>query len=147
MKKISVKVIKEDSVSLPIYMTDGSAGMDVHAYLKEDIIIKPFERVLVPTGLKVEIPLGYEIQVRPRSGLALKKGITVINAPGTLDSDYKGDVGVILINHGTESFEITNNTAIAQLVLQESIIAEYEEISELSETARGEGGFGHTGNM
>lgn len=150
MKRVKVGIKIEEGVKYkPSYLTLGSAGADVFPLMADGEIhnLQPGERKLFKTGIKMEIPNGYEIQVRPRSGLALKKGITVINAPGTLDSDYKGDVGVILINHGTESFEITNNTAIAQLVLQESIIAEYEEILELSETTRGEGGFGHTGNM
>lgn len=145
MKKISIKVIKEDSASLPIYMTEGSAGMDVHAYLKEDVIIKPFERVLIPTGLRVEIPLGYEIQVRPRSGLAIKHGITLVNSPGTIDSDFRGEIKIIMINLGNEEFIIKNNERIGQFVLNKVYKVDWNEVTELNDTDRGHGGFGHTG--
>ena len=151
MKRVKVKVILEEGVKFtPSYQTLNSSGADVFPLMAdgEKHILHPGERKLFKTGIKMEIPNGYEIQVRPRSGLALKKGITVVNTPGTVDSDYRGDVGVILINHGSEEFEITNETAIAQLVLQESIQAIFETTeNELSETKRGEGGFGHTGNM
>lgn len=150
MKRVKVKVISEEGVKFkPSYQTCGSAGADVFPLMGngESYALKPGERKLFKTGIKMEIPAGYEIQVRPRSGLALKKGITVINTPGTVDSDYRGDVGIILMNHGTEEFVITNETAIAQLVLKEVIQADFETGETLSETTRGEGGFGHTGNM
>ena len=150
MKLVKVKITCENGVKhKPIYQTAGAAGADVFPLMEEGYshTLQPGERKMFPTGIKMEIPSGYEIQVRPRSGLAYKKGISVINAPGTLDSDYRGDVGIILINHGTEPYEIDCDTAIAQLVLQESIQAVFEDAENLNETERGEGGFGHTGNM
>ena len=150
MKQIKVGIKCEEGViHKPQYQKISDAGADIYPLLKEDenYFLMPGERKLFPTGIKMEIPDGYEIQVRPRSGLAFKKGISVLNAPGTVDAGYKGDVGVILINHGTEDFKITSETAIAQLVLKEVIQAVFEEVDELSESDRGEGGFGHTGNM
>lgn len=145
MEKVVVKVIKESGVELPQYMTEGAAGMDVKANIKEPVVLKSLERCLIPTGLKMEIPYGYEIQVRPRSGLALKNGITLLNSPGTIDSDYRGEIGIILINLSGEEFTINPNERVGQLVLQKVYKMEFEEVDKLDETARAEGGFGHTG--
>lgn len=151
METVKVKVINKSknelNNKLPGYETENSAGMDVRANFVdgESYILREGERVLVPTGLFAEIPQGYEIQVRPRSGLAYKKGITVLNSPGTIDSDYRGEIGVILINHSEEDFEIKNGERIGQIVLSKYERIEWEEALELSETDRGEGGFGSTG--
>ena len=144
MEKIIVKVILEEGVQKPVYMTEGSAGMDVRANIKEPITLGSLERVLVPTGIKMEIPQGYEVQVRPRSGLALKHGISMANTPGTIDSDYRGEIGVIMINLSKEDFVINPGERIAQLVLGKVYQMDLVE-GELSVTERGEGGFGHTG--
>ena len=131
---------------VPSYGSELAAGADVRAFIKEDVWIFPGESCLIPTGIKVEIPAGYEIQVRPRSGLALKHQVTVLNTPGTIDADYRGDVGVILINHGKQPFQVLPGMRIAQLVLAEVFKAVFVlEEKELTSTARGEGGFGHTG--
>lgn len=142
---MKVKVINESRNDLPKYETENSAGMDVRANINEAIILYPGERILVGTGLKLEIPSGYECQVRPRSGLALKHGITVLNSPGTIDADYRGDVGVILINHGSEPFVVNSGDRIAQIVFAKYERAEWETADALEETKRGEGGFGSTG--
>ena len=134
-----------DSFPLPKYETNGSAGLDLRANIEESITLKPLERVLVKTGIFMELPVGFEAQVRPRSGLAYKKGITVLNAPGTIDADYRGEIGVILANLSNEDFVINNGERIAQLVIAKHERAEWQETSELSETSRGEGGFGSTG--
>lgn len=130
---------------MPHYETLASAGMDLRADLKSPITLKPLERAIVPTGLFMELPVGYEAQVRPRSGLAAKKGITVLNAPGTIDADYRGNVGVILVNLSNEDFIVENGERIAQMVIAKHERAEWEEVEALSETDRGEGGFGSTG--
>lgn len=140
-----VKIINSSSNPIPAYETQLSAGVDLRANLDEKIILKPFERKLVKTGLFLEIPAGYEAQVRPRSGFALKQGVTVLNSPGTIDADYRGEVGVILINLGQEDVEIAHGDRIAQLVFAKVEQAEWEESSQLSETERGSGGFGSTG--
>lgn len=145
MEKVLVKVVKEDGVTLPEYQTIGSAGMDVRANIKKEIELQPLDRVLIPTGLKFGIPDGYEVQVRPRSGLAKKHGITVLNTPGTLDCDYVGEIGVILINLSRESYFIQPEERIAQLILTPVVQAEFEEVKSLEQTERGDGGFGHTG--
>ena len=145
MKKIQVKVIREKCVELPKYETEGSAGMDVRANIKEPITLKSLERILVPTGLKVAIPEGYEIQVRPRSGLANKHGITMLNTPGTVDSDYRGELKVIVVNLSNEAYTIEPNERIGQFVLNKIEQIEFVEVEELDSTERGEGGFGHTG--
>lgn len=145
MEKIQVKVVREEGVVLPKYETEGSAGLDVRANIKEPIVLKSLERVLIPTGLKVAIPEGYEIQVRPRSGLAIKHGITMLNSPGTVDSDYRGELKVIAVNLSNESYTIEPNERIAQLVLNKVEQIDFVEVAELDETERGEGGFGHTG--
>jgi dUTP pyrophosphatase len=142
---VPVKIINRSANALPSYATDGASGMDVRAHLSEPVTLAPLERKLIPTGLFVEIPLGYEIQVRPRSGLALKQGITCLNSPGTIDADYRGEIGVILINLSAEKQLIQPGDRIAQLVLQQVARAEWNASTELSATARSDGGFGHTG--
>ena len=143
---MKVKVINNSHNDLPKYETENSAGMDVRAHLESGkLVIEPGERVLINTGLKVEIPSGYECQVRPRSGLAYKHGITVLNSPGTIDADYRGDIGVILINHGTSSFVVEPGERIGQLVFAKYERAEWETSDSLEKTERGEGGFGSTG--
>jgi len=145
MKKVEVKVVREKGVELPKYETKGSAGMDVRANIKEPITLKSLERILIPTGLRVAIPEGYEIQVRPRSGLAIKHGITMLNTPGTVDSDYRGELKVIVVNLSNEAYTIEPNERIGQFVLNKIEQIEFVEVEELESTERGEGGFGHTG--
>lgn len=142
---MTIKIINKSNHALPNYETIASAGMDLRANLSESRTLKPLERSIVGTGLFMELPIGYEAQVRPRSGLAAKKGITVLNAPGTIDADYRGEIGVILVNLSNEDFTIQNGERIAQLVIAKHERAEWEEVQELSETSRGEGGFGSTG--
>lgn len=131
--------------NFPCYMTSHAAGMDLSADLDEDIVLMPGERKLIPTGLAIALPDGFEAQVRPRSGLALRHGIALVNSPGTIDPDYRGEIGVILINHGSEPFVVRHGERIAQMVFAPFVRAELVEVDELDETARGEGGFGHTG--
>ncbi len=140
--KIKIKKLSENAL-IPNYQTKGSAGFDLHSI--EDITINPMERKLIKTGLAFEIEFGYEVQIRPRSGLALKNGITVLNSPGTIDSDYRGEICVLLINFGSVAFEIKNGDRIAQAIIKEVIQAKFEEVSELAQTDRGENGFGSTG--
>lgn len=142
---MNIKIINASNHTLPSYETFASAGMDLRANLSAPIVLKPLERTIVKTGLFIELPVGIEAQVRPRSGLAAKKGITVLNAPGTIDADYRGEIGVILVNLSNEDFTIENGERIAQLIIAKHERAEWEEVSTLSETARGEGGFGSTG--
>ena len=142
---MNIQIINKSQHALPHYETAASAGMDLRANLTESITLQPLERTIIKTVLFIELPIGYEAQVRPRSGLAAKKGITVLNAPGTIDADYRGEIGVILVNLSNESFTIENGERIAQLVIAKHERAEWIEVSELSETARGEGGFGSTG--
>ncbi len=130
---------------LPAYATDGSAGMDIHAAVDKDVTIPPGKSALIPTGFSIALPNGYEAQVRPRSGPAAKHGVTVLNAPGTIDSDYRGEVKVILINHGSAPFVVARGDRIAQLVVQRYVRVAWDEVSALALSARGEGGFGHTG--
>lgn len=145
MSVIPVKIINRSANVLPSYATDGASGMDVRAHLNEPVSLAPLERKLIPTGLFVEIPFGYEIQVRPRSGLALKQGLTCLNSPGTIDADYRGEIGVILINLSGQDQSIQPGDRIAQLVLQKVQRVEWNSTSELSDTIRSQGGFGHTG--
>ena len=145
MKDMTVKVVNKSSNPLPSYATQFSAGMDVRANLSEPLTLQPFQRAMVPTGLYLEIPAGYEVQVRPRSGLAAKKGVTVLNAPGTIDADYRGEVCVILVNLGDQPFVVESGERIAQLVLARHEQVEWSETEELSASERGEGGFGSTG--
>lgn len=142
---MQIKIINTSNHDLPHYETQASAGMDLRANLSEPRTLKPLERSIVGTGLFIELPIGYEAQVRPRSGLAAKKGITVLNAPGTIDADYRGEIGVILVNLSNEDFTIQNGERIAQLIIAKHERAEWIQVEELSETARGEGGFGSTG--
>ena len=142
---MKIKVINTSGHPLPHYETGASAGMDLRANITEPITLKPLERTIVKTGLYIELPVGYEAQVRPRSGLAAKKGITVLNAPGTIDADYRGEVGVILVNLSNEVFTIENGERVAQLVITKHERAECFEVEELSTTERGTGGFGSTG--
>ena len=142
---MKVQLINKSKHEIPAYETDGSAGMDLRANISESRVLKPLERSIVGTGLFIELPVGIEAQVRPRSGLAAKKGITVLNAPGTIDADYRGEIGVILVNLSNEDFTIENGERIAQLVIAKHDRAEWVEVQELSDTVRGEGGFGSTG--
>ncbi|MDR1835333.1 MAG: dUTP diphosphatase [Fusobacteriaceae bacterium] len=144
-EKIKVRIVREDAAALPRYETEGSAGMDVRAFIGEPLLLKPFDRALVPTGLRIATPRGYEVQVRPRSGLALKHGITLLNTPGTIDSDYRGEIRIIVANLGKEDFVIEPGERIGQLVLNKVEQIDWEEVTELDGTERGEGGFGHTG--
>ena len=140
-----VQIINKSNNKLPEYATSQSAGMDLRANIEEPIILAPLERKLIPTGLHIALPVGYEAQVRPRSGLALKHGITVLNTPGTIDADYRGDIGVILINLSNEPFEIKPGERIAQLVIAKYEQISWEQVEVLDETERGSGGYGHTG--
>jgi len=144
MTKIQIKKLSS-SVSIPKYETSGSSGMDVAAYIKNDIIINPGEKAIIATGFSLAIPKGFEVQIRPRSGLAAKKNITVLNTPGTIDADYRGEIKVILINLGNEKFTVQSGERIAQMVVCPVVQADLEEIKELSNTDRGSGGFGSTG--
>ena len=142
---MQIKIVNKSNHDLPHYETIASAGMDLRANISESRVLKPLERSIVGTGLFIELPVGFEAQVRPRSGLAAKKGITVLNAPGTVDADYRGEIGVILVNLSNEDFTIQNGERIAQLVIAKHERAEWDEVEILSETSRGEGGFGSTG--
>ena len=145
MKAISINVLNKSSNDLPAYATAGSAGMDIRANLDSDILLQPLERKLIPTGIFMEIPEGYEVQVRPRSGLALKNGITCLNTPGTIDSDYRGELKVLLVNLSNESQTIQHGDRIAQLVVGKADQAELILVQQLNDTVRSDGGFGHTG--
>ena len=140
-----VKIINKSNNALPAYETASSAGMDLRAFLDADVVLKPFERKLIPTGLYIELPDGYEAQIRPRSGLAIKSGITVLNSPGTIDADYRGEIKVIIINLSNQDFTIKSGERICQMVIAKHEKAEFIEVEEISETERGAGGFGHTG--
>ena len=142
---IKIKVVNKGHQQLPTYATPQSAGMDLRANIDEPITLHPMERRLIPTGLHIALPEGYEAQVRPRSGLALKHGLTVLNAPGTVDADYRGDIGVVLINLSQEDFVINDGERIAQLVIARHEQADFVVVEELDQTERGEGGYGHTG--
>lgn len=146
--KIKFKSIESrfDAVQIPEYSTPGSAGMDIRAAIDDEIILKPGQIELIPTNISVEIPAGYEIQVRPRSGLAINHGIGILNSPGTIDSDYRGEIKVILINHSKKDFKISCGDRIAQLVVSKVYLAEFEENDDLKKSERGDGGFGHTGS-
>ena len=142
---MTIKIINKSQHDLPSYETIASAGMDLRANLEQSIELKPLERAIVKTGLFIELPIGYEAQVRPRSGLAAKNGITVLNSPGTIDADYRGEIGVILVNLSVDDFIIKNGERIAQLIIAKHERADWTSVQELSETSRGEGGFGSTG--
>lgn len=142
---MKIKIINKSKNALPGYSTDHSAGMDIRASLSETKILKPLERILVPTGLYIELPVGYEAQIRPRSGLALKKGISVLNTPGTIDADYRGEIGIILINLSNDEVSIENGERICQMVIAKHEQAEFIQVDMLNDTERGTGGFGSTG--
>ncbi|HNX06757.1 MAG TPA: dUTP diphosphatase [Bacteroidales bacterium] len=143
---MNIKIVNNSKHPLPKYETDASAGMDLRANLDSPVLLKPMQRVLVPTGLFIEIPIGFEAQVRPRSGLAIKKGLTVLNTPGTIDSDYRGEVMVILVNLSAEDFVINDGERVAQMVIARHETASWIEVDGLQKSDRGAGGFGHTGN-
>ena len=146
MKNISVKTVNNSHHPLPAYSTIDSAGMDVRAYLPNGpIVLKPMERRLIPTGLHIELPQGYECQIRPRSGLALKHGLTIVNSPGTIDADYRGEIGVVLMNLSQDEFIVNDGERICQMVVKEYTRVEWVQTESLSSSERGEGGFGHTG--
>lgn len=142
---VEIKVVNKGHQPLPTYATGQSAGMDLRANIEEPMVLHPMERTLVPTGLHIALPVGFEAQVRPRSGLALKKGITVLNSPGTIDADYRGEIMVLLINFSTEDFIINDGERIAQMVIARHEQAQFITVEELDETERGAGGYGHTG--
>ena len=142
---MKVKIVNKSNHALPAYETIASAGMDLRAFIEEDIVLKPLERTLVPTGLFIELPVGFEAQVRPRSGLSFKKGIGVFNSPGTIDADYRGEIKVILVNLSNEEFVINDGERIAQMIISAHEKAEWEEVVSLADSERGAGGFGHTG--
>jgi dUTP pyrophosphatase len=145
MQKITINIINTSCNPLPTYATPGSAGMDIRANLEHSLTLQPFERSLTPTGLFIELPEGYEAQIRPRSGMALKQGITCLNSPGTVDSDYRGELKVILINLSNTAQIINNGDRIAQMIIAKTEKAEFNLVTQLSETVRSGGGFGHTG--
>lgn len=145
MERIKVKIINRSGNELPAYETPNSAGMDVRACLDEPMVLAPMQRALVPTGLRVQLPMGHEMQIRPRSGLALKHGISIVNTPGTVDADYRGEIGVILINLSDTPFTINPGDRICQMVIAPYTRVTWEETDRLDETERGDGGFGHTG--
>ncbi len=142
---MKIKIVNTSSHQLPNYETSASAGMDLRANIDEPVILKPLERRIVPTGIFIELPMGFEAQVRPRSGLAAKKGISVLNAPGTIDADYRGEIGVILVNLSNQDFVIENGERIAQMIIAKHERAEWTKVDSLSDTERGSGGFGSTG--
>lgn len=142
---LRVKIVNKGFQQIPEYATPQSAGMDLRANIEKSIILKPLERRLIPTGLHIALPVGYEAQVRPRSGLAIKHGITCLNTPGTIDADYRGDIGVILVNLSNEEFTINPGERIAQMIISKHETVEWDIVEELNETERGEGGFGSTG--
>ena len=142
---MNIKIINKSKQALPSYATSASAGMDLRANLDSSVVLKSLERVLVPTGLFIELPVGYEAQIRPRSGLAFKNGVTVLNSPGTIDADYRGEIKVILVNLSNEDFIIKDGERVAQMVISKHEQAEWVHANELGETERGEGGFGSTG--
>ena len=144
---VTVKIINESTNPLPAYVTEGAAGMDVRAFLSEPVQLASLERALIPTGLYIELPQGYEAQIRPRSGLAIKQGITCLNTPGTIDSDYRGEIKIILINLSNEVQVVRNGDRIAQMVVQKVEKVDWEEVTLLSETTRNNGGFGSTGKQ
>jgi len=144
-KSVAIRVIAKDPRYLPVYQSTGAAGADLLAAIEKDVVVRPGERMLIPTGLFFEIPEGFEVQVRPRSGLALRQGVSLVNSPGTIDSDYRGEVGVIVINHGSEPFIVSSEMRIAQMVVAPVIQAQFITVSDLADSKRGSGGFGHTG--
>lgn len=144
---MKIDIINKSPHALPSYQTNGSAGMDLRAHLEKDIVLKPLERCIIPTGLFMALPLGYEAQVRPRSGLAAKYGLTVLNSPGTIDADYRGEIGVILVNISNTDFTVKNGERVAQLVISKHARGEWVSVQNLTDTIRGSGGFGSTGSQ
>ena len=147
MEKIKVSIQKiagSEYISLPAYMTDQSAGMDICAAVSEETIILPGQRQKIPTGICIALPEGYEAQIRPRSGLAINQGVTLLNSPGTIDADYRGEIALIVINHGSDPFAVTRGMRLAQMVVQKILHVDWIEVAELNNTSRGSGGFGHT---
>ncbi|MFC4666439.1 dUTP diphosphatase [Falsiporphyromonas endometrii] len=142
---MTIKIINTSNNPLPQYATESSAGMDLRAYTSEEIVIEPMQRKLIHTGIHIELPVGYEAQIRPRSGLVLKNGITILNSPGTIDADYRGEIGIVLANLSDEPFHINNGDRIAQMVVAKYEKVDWETASTLSETKRADGGFGHSG--
>lgn len=142
---MNVRIVNTSKHELPAYATIASAGMDLRANLDEPVLLKPLERLLIPTGLFIELPVGFEAQIRPRSGLAFKKGITVLNSPGTIDADYRGEIKVLLVNLSNENFIVENGERVAQMVIAAHEKVDWEQVESLEETVRGAGGFGHTG--
>jgi dUTP pyrophosphatase len=142
---MNIKIINRSENALPAYETVASAGMDLRAYLAEPVMIAPMERKLIPTGLFIELPVGFEAQIRPRSGLALKHGISILNSPGTIDADYRGELKVLLINFSNTNYEVSNGDRIAQMIIARHEQVNWEEVNILTETLRGSGGYGHTG--
>ena len=140
-----LKIINKSNNAIPKYETEQSAGMDLRAFIEEPIVLKPMQRVLVPTGLFIELEKGFEAQIRPRSGLAFKNGITVLNSPGTIDADYRGEIKILLVNLSNEEFIVNSGERVAQMIIAKHETAEIVEVKELSDTERGAGGFGHTG--
>jgi dUTP pyrophosphatase len=147
MSKVKVRIINQSSNPLPEYATEGSAGMDLRANLTSPVTLRPMERLLIPTGIFIELPDDYEAQVRPRSGLAIKYGITCVNSPGTVDADYRGELKVVLINLSNEEHTIVHGDRIAQMVVHKVEKVKWKEVENISETGRGDGGFGHTGKI
>lgn len=145
MQQIKVKIVNRSTNQLPAYGTEQSAGMDLRAWLDEPVTLQPLERRLIPTGVSIELPQGYECQIRPRSGLALKRGLTLLNTPGTIDADYRGEIGVIMVNLDSKPQTIENGERICQMVVARHEVVQWAPASELDSTGRGEGGFGHTG--
>lgn len=145
MSALKVKIINRSHHPLPSYETPGAAGMDVRAFLSEPVELRPMQRALIPTGLYMQLPEGFECQIRPRSGLALKKGITLVNTPGTIDADYRGEIGVIVINLSNETFVINDGERICQMVIKRYERVEWESVEHIDSTVRGDGAFGHTG--
>ncbi len=143
--ELKVRIVNKSGNPLPQYKTEMSAGMDLMAFLNKDVLLKAHERILIPTGIFIELPKGYEAQIRPRSGLALKNGISIVNSPGTIDADYRGEIGVILLNTSSEDFTIKNGDRICQMIIAKHETALWDVVDILDETERGEGGFGHTG--
>lgn len=142
---MTIKIINHSGHPLPQYETLHAAGMDLRAFVEQEIILKPMQRMLIPTGLHIELPVGYEAQIRPRSGLAYKHGISIVNAPGTIDADYRGEVKVLLVNLSDTDFAVNNGDRIAQMVVASHETVSWEQVAELGDTARGAGGYGHTG--
>ncbi|ANI88533.1 deoxyuridine 5'-triphosphate nucleotidohydrolase [Arachidicoccus ginsenosidimutans] len=147
MEILTVNIINQSAFPLPQYATEGSSGMDLRANIENEIVLQPLERTLVPTGLFIELPVGYEAQIRPRSGLAIKQGLTCLNTPGTIDADYRGEIKVILVNLSNENQRITPGDRIAQMVIQNIVQVKWHLAETLNETVRGAGGFGHTGKQ